>query len=35
MGVMLLISAWLFSRIDPTIPLIRDGEEHATLAKAA
>ncbi|HUQ90258.1 MAG TPA: MFS transporter [Bryobacteraceae bacterium] len=35
MSAMLLISAFLFTRIDPTKPLIRDAGDSSTLAKAA
>lgn len=35
MGAMLLVSAWLFTLIDPTIPLIREGEDQPMLKKAA
>ncbi|MBL8220525.1 MAG: MFS transporter [Bryobacterales bacterium] len=35
MGILLLVSAFLFSRIDPTKPLIRDEGDRQSLAKAA
>lgn len=35
MGTMLLISAFLFTRIDPTIPLIVEGDRKTELARAA